>query len=134
MSTWSGGRSRWPRRPSLRRSTASCGRCRFGDRRSRICWFGGHSRGERVFTGSSGEPLKLHGLSQSFLKFRRMACLDEEISFHSLRHSCATNLLDLGAPITVVQRYLGHRDVKTTMRYVRPSAEKVDFWIERVMG
>ncbi len=36
---------------------------------------------------------------------------------HRLRHPKATTLLNAGAPIHVVQRYLGHRSPEMTMRY-----------------
>src|SRR5215469_6120394 len=36
---------------------------------------------------------------------------------HRLRHTKATTLLNAGAPIHVVQRYLGHRSPEMTMRY-----------------
>lgn len=38
-------------------------------------------------------------------------------STHRLRHTKATTLLNLGAPIHVVQRYLGHLSPEMTMRY-----------------
>jgi len=38
---------------------------------------------------------------------------------HKLRHSCATLLLNSGAPILTVQTLLGHRWVDTTLGYAR---------------
>lgn len=38
---------------------------------------------------------------------------------HQLRHSCATLLLNAGAPIVTVQRLLGHRHIDTTLGYAR---------------
>ncbi len=40
-----------------------------------------------------------------------------EVHFHDLRHSCATILLQLGAPMEVVREILGPISVKTTERY-----------------
>lgn len=36
---------------------------------------------------------------------------------HVLRHSCITWLVERGVPVPVVQRFAGHGDVATTMRY-----------------
>ncbi len=36
---------------------------------------------------------------------------------HQLRHSCATLLLNAGAPILTVQAILGHKHVDTTLRH-----------------
>jgi integrase len=38
---------------------------------------------------------------------------------HQLRHSCATLLLNAGAPILTVQAILGHQHVDTTLGYAR---------------
>lgn len=45
-------------------------------------------------------------------------CRDLEIphrSFHSIRHSYATRLFELGIPIKTVQSLMGHTDISTTM-------------------
>lgn len=42
---------------------------------------------------------------------------------HLLRHAFASRMLNDGAPITVVQRWLGHADLRTTMRYLHPTPE-----------
>jgi site-specific recombinase XerD len=38
---------------------------------------------------------------------------------HQLRHSCATLLLNAGAPVLTVQTILGHKHIDTTMGYAR---------------
>ncbi|NMD30586.1 MAG: phage integrase family protein [Chloroflexi bacterium] len=38
---------------------------------------------------------------------------------HQLRHSCATLLLNSGAPVLIVQTLLGHKWVNTTLGYAR---------------
>lgn len=46
-----------------------------------------------------------------------------EVHFHSLRHTCLTNLangygMDTPLPLPQVQKIAGHREISTTMRYV----------------
>ena len=38
---------------------------------------------------------------------------------HQLRHSCATLLLNSGAPVLTVQTLLGHKRIDTTLGYAR---------------
>ena len=45
---------------------------------------------------------------------------------HRLRHTKATTLLNAGAPIHVVQRYLGHRSPEMSMRYAATLASTAE--------
>jgi len=46
---------------------------------------------------------------------------DPEFVPHALRHTCATRLVQRGASIPTVQRWMGHARVATTMRYAHAS-------------
>ena len=47
--------------------------------------------------------------------------IKKQISVHSLRHSYATHLLEQGTDISLIQKILGHRDIKTTLLYTQIS-------------
>jgi len=46
-----------------------------------------------------------------------------DVRFHDLRHTFATRLAGAGVPLHVIQRILGHSDIKTTQRYLHVAEE-----------
>ena len=64
------------------------------------------------------------------LKFRKA------ISIHTLRHSYATHLLEAGVSLRVIQQFLGHSSLLTTMVYLHLTAvsqEQARAKIEKLM-
>lgn len=68
-----------------------------------------------IFTTPEGKPLHRAVLYQSFKRMCRREQLPE-VTFHELRHTCATLLAERGAHPNTVQAVLGHADVGTTLR------------------
>ena len=56
-------------------------------------------------------------------KYAALAGIKEEVSPHSLRHSCATHMLVHGADLRIVQELLGHASVSTTQIYTKVDDE-----------
>ncbi len=73
------------------------------------------SSGEAVFQHSRG-GVNPDYLSQRFALYARKAEINE-VGFHGLRHTAITRLIERGVPLPIVQRFAGHADIATTMRY-----------------
>lgn len=71
-----------------------------------------------VFGNLRGQGPMLHSTLQKVFKDAvRQSGVNGAASIHTLRHSYATNLLLAGVDLTVVQRWLGHRNIATTTIY-----------------
>lgn len=69
-------------------------------------------------TENSSYKMPGNRVSKIFKQFSRKANLHEDVSFHSLRHSFATNCLRNGFDIHEVQKMMGHASVTTTEKYL----------------
>lgn len=74
-----------------------------------------------LFEGSPGEPYAIRSAQKVFQRAKEKAGIKKEVSFHSLRHSFATHLLEKGIDIKYIKELLGHFNLKTTERYTHVS-------------
>ena len=72
---------------------------------------------EFLFPGMEGKALCVSAAQKAFDKARLQAGIRKPVSFHTLRHSFATHLLEDGANVRKIQALLGHRSLKTTELY-----------------
>jgi len=63
-------------------------------------------------------PLSISTAQRAFLRAKRRAGIAKGGGIHSLRHAFATHQLEVGMPLHRLQQLLGHRSIRTTMRYV----------------
>lgn len=70
-------------------------------------------------------PVCMDSVSQWFRAAARAADLREGVTFHTLRHSYATHLLEAGVALNTIQVTLGHADLATTTRYAQVRPELV---------
>lgn len=60
-----------------------------------------------------------------FHKAKDMAVIKKDVSFHSLRHSFATHLLEKGIDVIFIKDLLGHFNIETTERYLHVRKEQL---------
>jgi integrase/recombinase XerD len=81
--------------------------------------------GPALFLGSRGGPLSRQN-AWLILKDRAdKSQLGLVLSPHTLRHSCATHLIQGGADVRVVQELLGHQSVTTTQIYTKVTIDSL---------
>jgi integrase len=74
-------------------------------------------------------PLKIKGIQKLFMKYAKLAGLDEFTS-HSLRKGCTTRLIKNDANIYLVQKFLGHASLNTIQYYAKLDVEDLRKIIE----
>lgn len=87
-----------------------------------------------VFSKSNTFPFTTDYISKRFKKLIRAYGYDENYSFHSIRHSTASNLSRLGVSMPIIMQILGHSDIKTTMIYTHTNFNDALSAVQKLNG
>jgi len=79
----------------------------------------GMSTNEFIFRSNRGGKLTTTSIQKVFKNSLLKTGIQKMATFHSLRHSFATHLLENGVDIRYVQTLLGHANIRTTQLYTQ---------------
>lgn len=82
-----------------------------------------YSQGGALFLNKEKERITTRSIQRIFKKRLIRSGVLKDATPHSLRHSCATHLLDEGANLRLIQELLGHSSLSTTQKYLHLSME-----------
>jgi len=90
-----------------------------------------HNRDETaLFLNHRGDRLTRQGLWLIVKHHVRAIGIEEEVTPHTLRHTCAAHLLSNKADVQQVQQILGHANISTTQAYTHARMEEMPRPIE----
>ena len=70
-----------------------------------------------LFKGQIHSQYDTRSIQQIFHKAKAKAGIKKHVTVHSLRHSRATHLVDNGVDMSLIQKFLGHAHIKTTVDF-----------------
>lgn len=74
-------------------------------------------------SNEQGEAYSIRSAQVIFHNAKQKAGISKTISFHGLRHSFATHMLEKGVDVKYIKEILGHFNIKTTERYLHVKRE-----------
>ena len=78
-----------------------------------------------VFEGQFSEQYSASSIRQFLNKYACMAGITKKVYPHLFRHCYATHSLEHGVDMSLIQRSLGHNNIKTTQRYAQMSTQLI---------
>ncbi|MFH1918208.1 MAG: site-specific tyrosine recombinase/integron integrase [Nanoarchaeota archaeon] len=85
----------------------------------------GLNNSEILFPSNHGGRLTIKSIQKIVQNSAKKAKIKKRVYPHLLRHSFATHLLEQGTDIRIIQKLLGHSDVKTTQIYTQISQASI---------
>ena len=102
----------------LPRATLDTLRAHWRRHRHQRLLFPAYGRDSRS-AGSATQPMAISSVQGAFRSAKLQAGITKKaVSVHTLRHSYATHLLEAGVNLRLIQQYLGHTSLETTMVYL----------------
>lgn len=85
----------------------------------------GKTGDEYLFESERGGKLTTRTAQAVFAKSLGLAGIKKSATFHSLRHSFATHLLENGVDVRYIQKLLGHASITTTQLYTKVTSPQL---------
>lgn len=90
-----------------------------------------------IYEKNATKPLPDSSIQTVLKKALRQVGIIKNVSVHNLRHSYATHLLEAGVDIRIIQKYLGHKSISSTMIYTHLTpiiSENVQQKVDKLMS
>jgi len=111
------GKGRQDRIVPLPKATLHILRAHYKTHRNQQYIFPAPGRGAHTGEPASKIPLPDTSVQTVLKRVLRQVNIIKNVSIHNLRHSYATHLLEAGIDIRIIQKYLGHKSISSTMIY-----------------
>ena len=87
-----------------------------------------------LFLNKVGQALTEQTIKLKIRMLRQKAGINERITAHSFRRTCARWLNENGMPVESIQIFLGHERIETTMRYLKIKEARKDLEYNKAIG